>query len=314
MRKNVNTEHIEGRVFSHELAIKESGPASKNPGTTYIAGNLNVAVDEEGLNVITTHFTYVTAKTKAGGENKTFTALKKIIEEGKNWVEHGKDAATKVKIDTSLALNDFYAQDDQLVSAKVNEGGFVTIVSSLCDENERNTFTVDMVINNIHRVEADEDKNIPEDYVVVHGAIFNFKNDLMPVDLFVRNPAGMSYFENLDVTGAEPIYTKVWGRINSQTEISEKTEESAFGEAAVRTFERKIKEWVITGTAKVPYDFGDEKVMTMEELTKANQDRQVMLAEKKKQRDEYQAQKAAGTAPATAATPTPQAAQGKFTF
>ena len=170
-----------------------------------------------------------------------------------------------------------------------------------------------MVINNIHRVEADEEKNIPEDYVVVHGAIFNFKNDLMPVDLFVRNPAGMSYFENLDVTGAEPIYTKVWGRINSQTEISEKTEESAFGEAAVRTFERKIKEWLITGTAKVPYDFGDEKVMTMEELTKANQDRQVMLAEKKKQRDEYQAQKAAG-ATAPAATPTPQAAQGKFTF
>lgn len=316
MRKNLNTEHIEGRVFSHDLAIKESGPNSKQPGTTYIAGNLDVAVDEEGLNVITTHYTYITAKTKAGAENRTFSALKKIIEEGKTWSEDGKDSATKVKIDTSLALNDFYGQDDQLVSLKQNEGGFVTIVSSLCDENERNLFTVDMVINNISRVEADEEKNIPEDYVVVHGAVFNFRNELLPVDLVVRNPAGMEYFEGLEISGAEPYYTKVWGRINSQTKVSEVTEDSAFGEAAVRTFEKKIKEWVITGTAKNPYEFGDEAVMTMEDLTKASQDRQVMLAEKKKQRDEYQAQKAAGkTANTSSATvPTPQVSKGTFTF
>ena len=81
MRKNINTEHIEGRVYQHDLAIKESGPTSKNPGTIYIAGNLDIAVDEEGLNVITLHFTYVTETySKSGKTNATFGELKKIIE------------------------------------------------------------------------------------------------------------------------------------------------------------------------------------------------------------------------------------------
>ena len=31
MRKNINTEHIEGRVYQHSLELKESGPNSKNP-------------------------------------------------------------------------------------------------------------------------------------------------------------------------------------------------------------------------------------------------------------------------------------------
>lgn len=301
MRKAINTEHVEGRIYQHELAVKESGPNSKNPGTVYIAGNLDIAVDEEALNVLQVHFTYVTETTKAGGKNSTFTALKKIIDEGKAWITDGKDAATKVKIDTALALNDFYAQDDSLVSVKTNEGGFVTIVTELCGENERNTFSTDMLITAIKEVEASEENNISENYVSVKGFVFNFRNDILPVEFVVHNPAGMRYFMNLEVTQAEPLYTKVWGRINCTTTLVEKTEESAFGEAAVKTYEKKTKEWEVTGTAKIPYDFDDENVLTREEVTKACQDREVMLAEKKKQRDEWQAQKVSAQSNAFAA-------------
>ena len=55
---------------------------------------------------------------------------------------------------------------------------------------------------------------------------------------------------------------KVWGKINCITTVVTQTEESAFGEAAVRTFERKTREWVITGTAKETFDFGDEEEKT----------------------------------------------------
>lgn len=315
MRKNINVEHIEGRIYQHDLAIKESGPASKNPGTVYIAGNLDVAVDEEGLNVITLHFTYVTETyAKSGKTNATFGELKKIIEGGKTWVADGKDDATKVKVDASLALNDFYGQDDQLISAKVNEGSFVTIVSELCPENERNTFTADMVITNVDHVDADPERHIDADYTVLRGAIFNFRNEVLPVDFTVRNPAGMKYFEDLGVTGAEPLYTKVWGRVNCMTSTTVVNEESAFGESAVKTYERKSKSWDVTGTAKVAYEFGDEQVMTAAELTKAMQDRQVYLADVKKRADEYKAQKAtSGNAiPSAAAATTAKA--GEFHF
>lgn len=314
MRKAINTEHIEGRIYQHELALKTvQNQASQNFGKEFIAGTLDIATDEEGLNVLSVHFTYVTETTNAGKKNATFTTLKKIIDEGKTWITDGKDAAMKVKVDTALALNDFYAQDDSLVSVKTNEGGFVSLVNELCDVSDRNTFSTDIVITNVTRVEADEEKHIDKDYVVLKGAIFNFRNALLPVDFVVRNDAGMKYFEDLGVTPAEPVYTKVWGKITSETKREERTEESAFGESSVHVYERKVKEWVVTGTAKVPYDFGDDQVLTAEELTKAMQDREVYLADIKKRSDEYRAQKAAGGS--TGAAPsTPVANKGGFNF
>lgn len=314
MRKNINTEHIEGRIYQHDLAVKTvQNNASANFGKEFISGTLDIATDEEGCNVLTVHFTYVTETTKNGGKNSTFVALQKIINEGKAWITDGKDAATKVKVDTALALNDFYAQDDSLVSVKTNEGGFVTLVNELCDVSERNTFQADMVITAVVKTEVDEEKNIKEPFVTLRGAIFNFRNDLLPIDFVVRNEAGMKYFENLEVTNASPVYTKVWGKITCNTSTIERTEESAFGEAAVKTYERKTKEWVVTGTAKLPYEFGDEQVLTVDELTKALQNREVYLADKKKANDEYKASRAS-TTPAAASSPVPTAVKGTFNF
>lgn len=311
MRKATNKERIEGRVYQHSLAIKTvQNQTSANFGKEFIAGDLEVAVDEAGLNVIPVHFTYVTETNASGTKNATFANLKKIIEGGNTWIANGKDDALKVRIDTAIALNDFYTQDDQLVSAKRNEGGFVTIINELGPENERNTFSMDMVITGVSRVEKDEEKNIKEDYVVVKGAVFNFRNDLLPLDFIVRNVDGMKYFENMEASSAEPVYTKVWGRINCETIVNEVKEESAFGDSAVRTYERKSREWVITGTATVPYEFGDEKVLTRDELTKAMQDREVMLADVKKRNEEYRANKSA----TTSAAPAPSTAVGSFNF
>lgn len=315
MRKAINTERIEGRIYQHSLVTKTvQNQSSANFGKEFISGNIEVAVDEAGLNIIPVHFTYVTPTTSAGNENRTFTALKKIIDGGKVWITNGKDEALKVKIDTAIALNDFYTQDGNLVSVKTNEGGFVTIVSELGEEKERNTFTADMIITGTTRIEANEQNNLDADYVTVKGAIFNFRNDLLPVDFMIKNEDGMRYFEDLGATSAEPIYTKVWGKINCGTIVNEVKEESAFGEASVRTYERKTKEWVITGTAQVPYDFGDEKVLTIDELRKAMQDREIMLAETKKRSEEYRANKNNSIDTTISTAPTPSTKVGTFNF
>lgn len=315
MRKIVNREHIEGILFQHDLELKVTGETSKNPGTQYIAGNIEIAVDEEGLNVIPVHFTYVTEVTNSGKKSPTFTVLKRIIDEDKATVSVGKDEAFKLRVDTALSLNDFYTQDDQLVSAKVNEGGFVSIVNSLCDEKERNTWEADMVITGCNIIEADPEKNINEDYMQVKGAIFNFRNEVLPVDFILRNKDGFKHFENMDASGANPTFTKVWGRINCLTKTTTVEEETAFGEAAVRTYERKVKEWEITGTPKViSYDFGGED-LTAEELTKAMQDREIKLADVKKRTEEYRAQRNAGTAASVAQATGPKPAKtGTFNF
>lgn len=316
MRKNINTEHIEGRVYQHTLELKTvKNEASPNFGKEFIQGTVEVAVDEDCGNIIPVEFLYVTATTKNGGANKTYAEMKKVME-GKTILKDGLEEATKVSIDTSLALNDFVASDGTMVSQQIHQGGFLTVVSALKDAGLRNSFKTDMVINNIVRVEANPEKYIDNDYVAVRGAVFDFRNTLLPVEFVVHNPEGMRYFENLDASPANPIYTCVWGKINFTNMEIQVTEESAFGEAAVNTRNRKVKQWVITGANKVPYDFGDEEVMTAAELLKATQDREVHLADVRKRKEEYAAAKASAPAPAAgfgAPASTPVAA-GSFTF
>lgn len=316
MKKMINSEKVEGRIYQHNLIKKTvQNSASANFGKEFISGSLEIAVDEEGYNIIPVHFTYVVETTNSGSKNATYANLEKIINDGKTWIADGKDNAMKVRVDTALAINDFYTQDDRLVSAKVNEGGFVTLINGeLCPENERNTFAADMLITNTIRVEPDPEKGINDESLIVKGAIFNFRNALLPVDFVVKNKEGMGYFEDLNATQNEPVFTKVWGRINCNSISREEREETAFGEESVRTIERKVREWVITGTSKVPYDFGDESVLTIEEVTKAAQDRELMLAETKKRSDEYRASKNGGDAQPTAPAAAVTATKGTFNF
>lgn len=315
MKKMINTERIEGRVYQHNLVEKTvQNQASQNYGKPFISGNLEIAVDDACLNVIPVHFTYVTETTNSGNKNATYTNLKRIIDEGKTVIANGADEALKVRVDTALALNDFYTQDDRLVSTKVNEGGFVTIIGTLGPENERNTFSVDMLITSAIRTDADPEVPNSENLVTVKGAIFNFRNSLLPVDFVVKTNEGMDYFEGLDASPANPVFTKVWGRIYCGSSKQEVKEETAFGEEAVRTYERKIRQWVITGTSKVPYDFEDPTVLTKAEVEKAAQDREVMLADTKKRSEDYRAQKEAATAVPTATTSPVNVATGTFNF
>lgn len=316
MRKALNREHVEGRVYEHNLAIKTVQNAeSANYGKEFINGTLDVATDDDCLNVVTINFTYVTEKTAKGNNNDTYTALKNIIENGKTVLVDGKDAATMVKIDTALGVNDFYTNrngEEELVSAKRNDGGFVHIVNKLNDASTRSTFEMDMLINGTRLVEKDEERNIPADYLIVKGAVFNFRNAILPVDFVVKNPGGIKYFESLEASPSNLVFTKVWGTINSETIVTKREEESAFGESAVKEYERKVREWVITGTAKETYEIGDEQTgITMEEIQKAMTDRNTYLADVKKRQDEYQASKAsAPAAPKAGIT----AAQGGFNF
>lgn len=298
MKKMINTCHIEGLVYDHKLEKKVSGAGSKNPGTEFINGTLNVATDDAGLNVVPVHFSYVTATTAKGGTNNTYNALARIIEENPSVTKVGPDNAMKVRIDTAIGLNEFYAdlKDEKPVCAKRNEGGFVHIVNELDeDEKKRSYFETDMLITGVRDVEADPERNLPAK-VVVMGYTFDFRNALLPVEYSVLNENGMKYFQRLDCSPSNPTFTKVWGRQVSQTVRTEITEESAFGEASVRIRENTNRDFVITGTSKVTYMWDDESTITAMELKKALQDREIHLAEVKKRQEDYQNSKSNGNA------------------
>lgn len=320
MKKTINRERVSGRVYDHNLTAKITGETSKNPGTPYISGTLDIATDDACLNIVTVNYTYVTENTKNNTKNPTYTALNKIISEGKTILNDGMEAATMVKCDTALGLNDFTTDravtdtnPDGWVHSKRNDGGFVTIVSKLDAEDDRNKFEFDMLINGTRLVEANPEKHIDRDYLIVKGAVFNFRNSILPVELVVKNAGGMGYFESLEASSSNLVFTKVWGKIESQTIVDKREEETAFGEPAVKEYTRTVKEWVITGCAKEPYEIGDETTgITAEEIKSAMAERETYLADVKKRADEYQASKnnAIAESPATGVS----AKAGAFNF
>lgn len=302
-KKMINTCHIEGYVYEHKLERKVSGPNSKTPNTPFINGTLSIATDEACTNVVSVHFSYVTETTKAGSANATYKLLESIID-GKisSVMGNGKENAGMVRIDSALDLNEWYDKDNNLVSVKRNEGGFLHQTNDLTeDENQRATFEVDMVITNVKRVEADEDKGTPEK-VVIRGVVFNFRNAILPMEFSVLHPGAMNYFESLEASSKNPVFTRVKGMQVSRT-VSKKVEEtSAWGEVTVKEVKSSARDFVINWAQQEPYEWDDENTILAEELNEAMTNRNVYLAEVKQRQDEYQASKNNTIKPAAAPT------------
>lgn len=305
MKKMINTTHIEGLLYEHKLELRESGPNSKNPGTKFIMGTVDIATDDACTNIVSVHFTYVTATTAKGATNATFTTLMNIVD-GKygTVMANGKENAVKLRIDSALGLNEFYTDrngQEELVSAKRNEGGFVHVADSLAeDETMRNTFKCDMLITGVKEVEADEEKKLPAK-AVVRGAIFDFRGALMPVEFSAINPNAIKYFVGLGASNATPTFTCVWGRQVSETIVREIRTESAFGEDEVREVKNTRKDFVITGASKEPYAWDDMSTLTANEVATAIAARETYLATIKQRQDEYKASKNAASAAAAPA-------------
>ena len=307
MKKFRNSVRIEGYFYQHKLELRKSGAQSKAPGTEYIAGSLDIATDEACTNVVTVRFSYVTAVTKSGKANDTFNVLKNIINGVyKSVMDHGKENASKFRIDSVVGLNEFYDRNDQFVSVKMNDGGFVHTTNELNpDEKQRSKFDCDMIITGFRRIEATETK--PEKGIV-KGAIFNFMGALLPVEFSVTHAGAMDYFEGLEATSKNPVVTQVRGNMISKTVITKDIKESAFGEAEVIERRNTEKDYVITWAAAETQEWDSEETITAKELTEAMAARETYLATIKQRNDEYKASKGNGAASAGAP------ASGGFNF
>ncbi len=318
-KKFINATHVEGLIYNHTLEEKVSGPNSKTPGTKYISGTVEVATDDALVNIVPVHYTYVTPTTSSGKENPSYATLMNIINGTfKTVVADGADRAQKIRIDSAIGLNEFYSDrsgTEELVSVKRNEGGFAHTNGNFTnDETLRNTFDVDIVITGVRRLDGDPDRGT-DDKVIVKGAIFDFRGSLLPVEFSVLNPAAMNYFEGLDASNKNPVFTRVTGRQVSETIVRQITEEGAFGEPKVREVSSSRKDFVITWAKAEPYIWDDESTITVDEFKKAIADREMTLAELKRRNDEFKANRnnAGGAFASTTSTVTAPS-PGVFNF
>lgn len=289
-KKFINQTHVEGYVYEHRLEKRVSGPNSKNPGTPFIMGTLSIATDNDLLNVIPVHFSYVTEVTSTGRANATYTTLEAIID-GKigSVMEHGAENAGKVRVDSALGLNEWYdtrTPGTPLVSVKRNEGGFVHLTQELNeDESKRNTFEVDMVITGATRLEEDTERELPE-RMTLKGCVFDFRNALLPVEFTVLNSAAMDYFEGLAPTSKTPVFTKVRGEQISKTVVRKVEEQGAWGEPSVRETRTSQRDFIVTWALPVSYEWDSEDTIAASELSEFMSTRELYLADLKKRNEE----------------------------
>ena len=311
-KKMINQTHIEGLLYENDLKKKVSGNDSKNPGTEYISGSVSIATDNACMNVVTIYYTYVTATTKSGGVNSTYTTLEKILDGAKCVTKDGKDEAVRVSADSSIGLNEFYSDrngNEELVSTRRNSGGFIHISNDPLneDEGERATFEADMLITNTYDVEANPERGI-QAKLAVKGYIFDFRNGLLPVEFSVYNPDGIRFISKFECSPKNPVFTKVWGTQVSQTTYREIIEESGFGGTKVTRKPTVNKDFVMKGILSKDamrdngYIWDTEEAILATEFIEALQNREIYLATIKQRQDDYKASKKTATKPTMNAT------------
>lgn len=275
---------VEGYVFDHTLQHRVTGENSKNPGTDFINGNISIATDEDKTNIVTVKFNYVTSTYKNGNPNRTYQTLDQIINAGAKASEVDLGMATKVKVTGAIDTNDFLGRDGEMVAARQITGSFCDIVQVLnADEAKRATFKADYLVYGTKEHEVEDG----DDYLELNGYCFNFRGDLLPINLSVVNPGGISWFEDQEPSVNNPLLCRVWGDIVSTIIKKETVTESAWGEAQVDVSTRTITAWNITGCNTDCGEFDDDSTITKDELEKAKNARVEYVASEKARQEEY---------------------------
>lgn len=264
---------IRGYLFSTDRLEKRTS----QKGVEYIGGTVNVATDEDALNVVPVNFTYVTATYKNGNANATYQLLESIINgETKTYEVAGKDAA-RLRIDGDIEVNDWINRDGEAVATRRVNGRFVHPLNANESFGETPAhFEADMLIQSVTTRESVDGS----EYMTLNGFVFNFRGEVLPVSFSVASESGMKFFENQDISSSDPYFGKVWGDIKSTvvTTTSEQDDsEVGFGAPTVQTSSRTFRTWEVSG-ANVNLGL-DDTTITMDELKAAMDARTQTLAD-----------------------------------
>lgn len=291
MKKNfINSVEIRGYIFSHSLKERVTGPDKKNPNTPYITGDINIATDNEGLNVVPVRFNYVTETfAKSGKKNATFDNLRQIIASSKTFETEGT-GATKVRISGQIELNDFYNRQGELASPKRVRGSFLHFLNAgetITDDPNNTLFDVDFL--SLAAVEHEYEDTPNRNYLELKGYAFDFRGAILPMTFSVSNAPGQAFFRGQDISQTNPYFGTIHGNIISNTiEVTPEIDESqiGFGQVVVRPTTRTFRSWEIVA-ANLNEGISEDTI-TPEELKEGLAQREVYLAGVKERQEEYQ--------------------------
>lgn len=271
--RTYNNIDMKGRLYNSSLEIKDFDKGEA------ITGTVSIEVDANGTVVDVSVFARSTFNN--GKHNATYDALDDIMAGNTRSVtEHGDDAdwlAITGSVDVSYypAKNGGGDETYGLSRGQRIRGSFVNPNKK---REYRNRWTMDLLITQVTEVEADEEKNLPRMARVNGYFIDDYNERLMEVSFQARKPQAIDYLLGLPVSFDAPYFVSTWGEQQIVKRVVVK--KSAFGDDEIKEFDNKS--WVISGMATDPYEFGDEKAISVEKFNEFKDNLTKLKEEKSK--------------------------------
>ena len=317
-----NSAVITGYVYGAKLEKKTVERADSTMfGKPYIKGSIDIVTDDAYKNIVTINYVFVTEVYSSGKPNSTYKLLEKIMTDHLTITENGIEKAAYVEAKPSIVVNDWISDrtgEPTIVSNRRLEGGFLS-QKSASSNPYTNTFSVDTLITKARVIEANEERHIAEDYAEFSGYVFDFRGAFHPVTFVGRDQKKVDFVNSYgaEITDTHPLYCKVVGEVLQTTETYTVTVEGLFGDVEEEKT-RRVNELLISNVIK-PADgrYDDALSEGVDAVTEGLQNRELHLAEVKKQWEDRQAAKVElpfEAKPTAGATPVQVINPGSFKF
>lgn len=236
----------------------------------YISGRVSLLVDQavygdvEHNEIAVSVFAY--EMTNSGKPNPSYKSLSDLIENGMSVAATGSpELADKYRVTgCDLRTNEFDSRDGRHVVYPEVRGSFFSKVTGAFAPIA--TFEEEIYILGITPEEKNDE---PTGRLVVKGATVGWGDKINVIDYIVESPQAVQYVEQN--WGPEMTVT-INGKIRSTVTTETRTvnsESMGFGEAPVRTFNRTLKEYVITA-GSAPMEEGYDPTEIQDAIARQN--------------------------------------------
>lgn len=237
MKESLNQVDITGIVS--EINIRDIDKGDKK----YVAGEVVVRVEEKG-EISEIPVSFISAdKKKDGTANQNYARLQQL-KEYNSIASAGEENATRVQIrGAKMNENLFMPQNgtEVISTARINSN-FFTKVNATAFKPEAKFRVIGKLLQIVDEQKSEDGEMVDTGRLVIRAALVGYADKTEVIKFIVEEPTAISFIK---ANWKEGDTVQMGGRLRYTNETVEQEIESGFGEAEVRTFTRRTREFLI---------------------------------------------------------------------
>lgn len=270
MKESLNQVEITGIVSEVNVRDIDKGANGK-----FIAGEVVVRVEEKGeISEIPVGFISKDVK-KDGTPNKLYAQLQQL-KEYNSIASAGLENATKVSIRGARINENLFMplNGTEVISVAKVSSNFFTKVNGTSFKPSGKFRVIGNILQIVDEEKSEEGEMVPTGRLIVRAALIGYNDKLDVVKFVVETPDAIAFIK---ANWKEKDTVQIGGRLRYTEELIEKVEEVGFGEADVKTFTKRTREFLIESGSAEALD--EENSYSEEDIKKALMNRKERMEE-----------------------------------